>query len=84
MTYQGKQMDELTGVSEFTTISLMPKCAVCRKELITHPMELRTAHDECLDCPKCGSTFVVWQNRGEKSAILRCLNCLERWEGVDG
>lgn len=63
-----------------TTFTIAPRlCAICREPLTDGPLAFRRAHDHCLRCPECHADFVVWQTAAP--AILRCLNCLHRWEG---
>ena len=37
-------------------------------------------HTKCSICPKCNSDFTVL-GHNTKPVVLRCMNCLNRWEG---
>src|SRR5438105_2522209 len=39
-------------------------------------------HVPCATCQNCGDDFVAWRYLPPRPTILRCLNCLHRWEGV--
>ena len=56
-------------------------CKVCGKLETSKPMECRIAHEECLRCPGCKSNFTVWKY-DVLPIVLRCLNCLHRWEAA--
>lgn len=78
-------MTDLSGATGTTTLPLSPrKCKVCLEDLpqIDPFYTVRSAHDQCLVCPYCKSDFVIWQfSSPQQRSILRCLNCLHRWEG---
>lgn len=68
------------------------RCNVCDKVLTNRdPVVFNsnngqpTAHETCVKCPNCQSTFTIWRGvdipAGRHSAELRCLSCLHGWTG---
>ncbi len=58
-------------------MELSTRCRNCGTTEAIEQFHLRC--EKCERCPGCGSDFMVSRN-GEATDIVRCLNCLERFE----
>jgi DNA-directed RNA polymerase subunit M/transcription elongation factor TFIIS len=87
MTWDPKDSNPASEVVEITAriFELGHTCAVCRERVPMKDGFLPYTHQECVTCPECSSTFVLWQSPQPRRnyTLLRCMECLHKWHGKE-